>query len=898
MADLTPEDVAVIKEMTAAYKDLNQQQSINTEESKRATLERAAWLDMSHNLITATHSVANILREATTRSTSFRIEQEKIQRYLNNTNAALRGQAVNLKDLRTELKLTRNDVLALGDSLKKLQSAGIGMKEITDAYKALRNVRGASGANAAIADWTSARARGLGANSSFGRMSYAERSTFNDIQRGGKGPIGDAQQKDIIAQEVKAMGDNFEEKVENALAAINLEFTQKAGLAAKTLLVSAGSLANAAVMLTQAAVSLKITSSTSKAGSSMGYLGAGLGRGSRAARGGGRLLRGGGIAVGLGSLLLAEGANLGASYLNEGTDKALESTDKLTRDQALNRKGASGAIGATGSIIGGAISGAQVGSMGGPWGTVIGGIAGAGLGAMSSYQSGHFSDIARWAQGDTAKDANTEMTAQEKAGAFEDYIRDDMRTREVEEAKANAERYFLPQARARMAGLGMGAAVSAGATGDILGGTGAQIAGSEDTLRELKESLVEARKVLNDVLKDASMPEEAKNAARARLVQLDAEEKELTNQIVEIFTNGLEAAAKAVENRPELRRIAQAMSLGQATIARREVFGMSAGQARTAYGAQAARAQAAAEHSAATEAGDISSFRALGEEAKKGKDANQQRAIDLKTEEAVLARTIQTEEKRQQALEASIKVLTVAAEKEYARLSVMQESLTTELDLATYMGASFERIYDIQRDIVESKRMELEITRKSMESMEAAARANGESLKDNTQYQELQKRAMRESADIIKSQIGLQRDFLDRAMEKAFGMPAGTRINPIAGDRFALGEHTIMGGVKRSGGGKTHREQAAGHGPGRGRGGIQRADLFGGGPGSTAAALAAESGGMGGAGAVAMAGGTEISGNIGIEIKFDNEMFSAAVDKRIQAKVADRTIAAGRAGVA
>lgn len=275
------------------------------------------------------------------------------------------------------------------------------------------------------------------------------------------------------------------------------------------------------------------------------------------------------------------------------------------------------------------------------------------------------------------------------------------------------------------------------------------------------------------------------------------------------------------------------------------------------------------------------------------------------------------EQARTKAIEEGIKAGLAAGDAEKRRLDVKKTQLEAQKGVAEFTGMSFAAQFAIQKEMVATKRVERDITVNQMRAIEAQL---GEGAKDDPTYQQKQKDLANQNADLTKSSVGLQRDFLDKALGKAFGTPSGSKFQPAINDRMLFGEHTKAGGLNIQGqipleeqrrqmmeaglGDQLNRPvgkagvQMGPNGqlqpaviPGNVPGGAGGAQMPGA-AGAGAAGLAAAAQGPGGAGAAAK--GVKLPGGLTLEItgKLDiniapNDKFLVTIDQKITSAVRD-----------
>lgn len=293
-----------------------------------------------------------------------------------------------------------------------------------------------------------------------------------------------------------------------------------------------------------------------------------------------------------------------------------------------------------------------------------------------------------------------------------------------------------------------------------------------------------------------------------------------------------------------------------------------------------------AEKARLTEAKDVEALRNL--EIQHTNHVNQV-SIDLLSSEA-------------KARSAALAVGKEAYDRERALINVKQETLSTEKDLAEYLGSSYSTIFNIQGQMLDQQIAAHEVTRQRMAEIEQLQRDGVVNAENIAEYQQLQTQNAKEAAEITKSSLGRQRDFLDKALGKAFGVGSGSKFNPVMNDRMMFGEYMTGGGKDglRVGGqaqtiGERERkfsQQGAqrpmapiggvtpgfGQGAGAGPGQIQMGPGSAGFAGSGRAQPAAR-----GPGQVVVTE-VDISGKIDVVIEMKTNLFTAMVEKIINMK--------------
>jgi hypothetical protein len=151
------------------------------------------------------------------------------------------------------------------------------------------------------------------------------------------------------------------------------------------------------------------------------------------------------------------------------------------------------------------------------------------------------------------------------------------------------------------------------------------------------------------------------------------------------------------------------------------------------------------------------------------------------------------------AAEALLRSVTAGGDVERRQIDTRRNILEQERGLAEYLGSSFNTILDIQKEIVEQEAERYRIAKDELRRMEEAARSIGmtpEELARQETYQKQQMEVAREGAELAKKTIGAQRDFIDKALGRQFGVPTGSRFAPVMNDRFIFGEHMQLGSMR------------------------------------------------------------------------------------------------------
>lgn len=184
-------------------------------------------------------------------------------------------------------------------------------------------------------------------------------------------------------------------------------------------------------------------------------------------------------------------------------------------------------------------------------------------------------------------------------------------------------------------------------------------------------------------------------------------------------------------------------------------------------------------------------------------DAREKERIRMEATNKVLERRAETEKAVATAVEESIKRILAAGNIERQRLDVNRQIYELQKDALEKTGASFGTLWNMQQDILRIKTQELRITKQQQQEAlnkvdELMKKGLGNSQEAKQYQQELQQlrlREARETAELMKAAIGQQRDFLDKALSRAFGTPGGSKWQPSISERMLFGEHTVLGGM-------------------------------------------------------------------------------------------------------
>jgi hypothetical protein len=405
--------------------------------------------------------------------------------------------------------------------------------------------------------------------------------------------------------------------------------------------------------------------------------------------------------------------------------------------------------------------------------------------------------------------------------------------RQIEQAQAGAlQGLSASQARGRFAEVALPSALAMGVDHAVLTRMVRDRQEALDTEQEMvfeatREAKAQANKRLQD-LKSEYEPRiraEREGSDRQAVIQreyatrraiveqqmYDASTKELEYfaKRLETFGKNLQSIAEEVVSGPAFKRAGYKGQILDTYLGRLQTQGMSPAQAREFYGRRAALS---GEQAALAERGLPGQLMAnaklyaqatavpLG--AKEGdfqfKTEEERSAYLDKLRESNSRLILGLEEKRTKAIQDQIAAITQAAEAERRRISVVKSQQEVALDVATFVGASYQQVYALQRQIVESKAQELAVTQRELTEMAGKGNLNAQ---DQERMQQLQIQAARQSADVFKETIGVQKSFLDKAIGQAFGVHGrgGSAFQPAITERALFGEYSLFGGMMMRG---------------------------------------------------------------------------------------------------
>jgi hypothetical protein len=321
----------------------------------------------------------------------------------------------------------------------------------------------------------------------------------------------------------------------------------------------------------------------------------------------------------------------------------------------------------------------------------------------------------------------------------------------------------------------------------------------------------------------AAQTDEERNATTreytAAALKLSQDESELTQRMAEekaeAYKQALMAPKGSLEyGRAELKQraygalgsLAEAQgasgatqgmyAAGQAAAARELADKIADGMGERLKEVRGAAGSAISGHRAAAEEARMAgNFKKASEEMA----AARQEELNLIKSETELLEEVATA--RQHALSSEIAARMKQGDADRGVLDVQRTKQESALEIAQTVGMPYESQFEIQKQILATKAQELQITRQQTAELEQMWQENKISdLAYQKEYQELQKRGAQQQADLVKSSVGLQRDFLDKALAKQFGVPSGSRFQPGFGNsnfanRQIFGEYTQANGM-------------------------------------------------------------------------------------------------------
>jgi hypothetical protein len=237
----------------------------------------------------------------------------------------------------------------------------------------------------------------------------------------------------------------------------------------------------------------------------------------------------------------------------------------------------------------------------------------------------------------------------------------------------------------------------------------------------------------------------------------------------------------------------EAFGTGEAratTAGARGRFGLATGGSLADFGKEAEIRSNLAAQLAASEAEEIKAIQARINTAKESLRPEDALRVTRELNIQVENRRRATLEAQTSALEANIRAGTADIQRQRGMNQTQTEILQTQQSLAEYLGASYSQIFTIQGRILDRQIQAAELTRAEMDRVAQIIANTPGDAKATAEYQRLQVQYAQQSAEVVRSSLGRQRDFLDRALGRAFGVSQGTKIQPLINDRMIFGEFT------------------------------------------------------------------------------------------------------------
>ena len=185
-----------------------------------------------------------------------------------------------------------------------------------------------------------------------------------------------------------------------------------------------------------------------------------------------------------------------------------------------------------------------------------------------------------------------------------------------------------------------------------------------------------------------------------------------------------------------------------------------------------------------------------------GAEGDLRKDAETRAQEEATRAAIDAEKARTHAIKEATRAATEAGEVEKRRIQTSRAVTESQRGVAEYLGMSYATQLSLQKDILKTKVDEKRVVQDQMKNMEG--QFTEDQLKNNQTYQDLVKQNATMSADIIKSSVGIQRDFMDKALGKAFGVGAGSKFQPGMGNanfmkKKMFGEFMEVGGMTIAG---------------------------------------------------------------------------------------------------
>lgn len=294
---------------------------------------------------------------------------------------------------------------------------------------------------------------------------------------------------------------------------------------------------------------------------------------------------------------------------------------------------------------------------------------------------------------------------------------------------------------------------------------------------------------------------------RKTLIEKNKLLQDEANAKAEELNDAIESYGKIANKTKELLAY-QALEVQGQTFAAESSLLKARGGSVTEIGATAVAgsrmARERADMLAQSEAQDVANIKKQLAADQAGKSAAEQERLAREAAIEIQKRHIQSIEAETQAVEMAIQSMLTPMMEANERLGHSRGLLEIQKGTAEYLGKSFSQIYDIQADIVSLKSQELENTAASMEILRESLKDQGIAARDNADYRKLESQYAQQQADLVKETVGIQRDWMEKALGAAFGVPGGSQFQPFMNDRMLFGSHEVLpGGMRRGGRGMT-----------------------------------------------------------------------------------------------
>lgn len=329
----------------------------------------------------------------------------------------------------------------------------------------------------------------------------------------------------------------------------------------------------------------------------------------------------------------------------------------------------------------------------------------------------------------------------------------------------------------------------------------------QQQLKTQDEAYMQQRELIETRLRNGALDTEQRNLLRERLSaseqelefqreQLAAEKEKLQNQRAMKAIAEIQSSVNRTQGTSQYRLIQERGNLGQANLDAVGAIGANPAQIAAAY-KEIVNSQKESLNLLKSEAKADMEFAKrrvaeLEEIAKASGNEEDKRHALLAAQEYQIAATqkeIQIKQAETQVRRSMIQAITAEMEKARGTIDTRKELLTVEKEFQEYIGASYPQIYNLQSKILQEQVNGYNEIKKAMEKMKADAAAAQINLAELPDYQKLQVQLAREASEIAKASMARQRDFMEQALGKMFGVATGSKFNPVIADRQIFGEH-------------------------------------------------------------------------------------------------------------